>query len=41
MTDAADADAVTVTNGGKTITVTIGTVPASGTGTVAFKITVN
>ena len=41
MTDAADADAVTVTNGGKTITVTIGTVPASATGTVAFKITVN
>jgi len=41
MTDAADADAVTVTNGGKTITVIIGTVPASGTGIVAFKITVN
>ena len=41
MTDAADADAATVTNGGKTITVIIGTVNASVSGTVAFKITVN
>lgn len=41
MTDVADADAATVTNGGKTITVTIGTLNASASGTVAFKITVN
>ncbi len=41
MTDAADADAVTVTNGGKCVTITIGTLNASATGTVAFKITVN
>ena len=41
MTDAADGDAATVTNGGKTITVTIGTLNASASGTVAFKITVN
>ena len=41
MTDAADADAVTVINGGKCVTITIGTLNASATGTVAFKITVN
>jgi uncharacterized repeat protein (TIGR01451 family) len=40
-TDAADGDEVTVTNGGKTITVTIGTLNPSATGTVEFKITVN